>query len=42
MTDLYKIVAECREIKGKSSGELSEQMENLKIEIGIETLKRKF
>lgn len=42
MAELYRIVAECKEQKGKSSGELSEQMENLKIEIGIETLKRKF
>tara|TARA_B110000285_G_scaffold230038_1_gene295894 strand:+ start:943 stop:1224 length:282 start_codon:yes stop_codon:yes gene_type:complete len=42
MVELFRIVAECKDQKGKSSGELSEQMENLKIELGIETLKRKF
>jgi len=42
MAELERIVAVCKDQKGASAGELSEQMENLKIEIGIETLKRKF
>jgi hypothetical protein len=41
MADLNSILAECKAIKGKSSGELSEDMENLSIELGVETLKRK-
>jgi hypothetical protein len=41
MTDLNTILEECKAIKGKSSGELSEEMENLTLELGVETLKRK-
>ncbi len=40
--DLRKIVDECKRVKGNSYGELSEIMENLKIELGVEILKQKF
>jgi hypothetical protein len=41
MLELNTILQECKAIKGKSSGELSEEMLNLSIELGVETLKRK-
>lgn len=37
---LKKIVNECRILKGNSHGEMSEEMENLKIEIGVQILKQ--
>ena len=39
--ELNRILSECRRVKGKSHGELSEQMEQLKIDLGIQVLKQK-
>ena len=33
-------MAECRRVKGNSQGEMSEEMENLRVEIGINILKQ--
>ena len=41
MMELNNILSECKAVKGKSSGELSEEMQNLTLELGVETLKRK-
>jgi hypothetical protein len=38
--ELNRIVAECRRVKGNSQGEMSEEMENLRVEIGINILKQ--
>ncbi len=39
--ELNRIVSECRKVKGNSHGEMSEDMQNLKVELGIQILKQK-
>jgi len=41
MQDLNSILDECKAVKGNSSGELSEEIQNLTLELGVETLKHK-
>jgi hypothetical protein len=39
--ELNRILSECRKVKGNSHGELSEDMEGIRVDLGIQVLKAK-
>ena len=42
MQELKNILQQCKDYKGNSTGELSEVVENLRIDLGVQVMKQKF